>query len=385
MKPYYLFLLIAFISCKKDRAVEPGTVDDYFEKYFGTSNDEFCSGGAVLNDFIYVSGWTDNTLPDNGDMLLYKLDRTGEEVWKKQFGFSSLQEEATGVKVVSGNQLILFGKTLVPGNAPDAYVLKLNENGDELWNVTFGGAAKDFIWDILELPSGNIMCIGVTESYGAGSLDQYLVILDQNGLVISEKTFGALDVDGGSRLALMESGNIMIYGHTRNYSAIDRDLQLIKVNQLGDSLWSKVFYDLNYQESQGFINSQDGGFLYCAHSSSVDPMHQMLIRKTDTLGAVLWEDHIGGVSHDGGEDVLELTSGNVLFLGRTESYGAGGQDIMVNLSNSSGVILDQFIIGGAGDDLAKKIVQIDDSFFVLGHSNSSGAGGYDIFVVKQEF
>jgi len=385
VKPYYVLFLIAFIGCKKDRTLDPNEASGSFEQYFGTSDHEYCSGGAELNGFLYVSGWTDNSLPDNGDMLLYKLDQSGEEIWKKQFGFPSLKEESTGIKVVSGNQLILYGKTSVPGSAPDAYVVKLNENGDELWNVSFGGAAKDFIWDILELPNGNIMCIGVTASFGAAAQDQYLALLDQNGVVISEKTFGETDVDGGSRLALMESGNVMIYGHTRNYSAIDRDLQLIKVNPAGDSLWSKVFYDINYQESQGFINSLDGNFLYCAHSSSIDPMHQMLLRKTDTLGNILWEDHIGGSHHDGGEDVFEMSSGNILFLGRTESHGSGGQDIMINLCNSSGVTLDQYFFGGPADDLAKKVIQIGDSFFVFGHSNSSGAGGYDIFVVKQEF
>lgn len=372
-------ILILFGCSTKEKEVlkTPG-----HEIVFGSPNNEVCSGGVFSDNFIFISGSTDPLLPEHGDFLLMKVDRLGQEVWRKTFGDPVRTEESTGVKALSDGSLLVYGKSATPGGLSDGKLIKVNEAGTLLWSSTFGGFHNDFVWDAIELSNGNIMATGVTQSFGAGALDQYVVLMDRGGRILREITFGGTDVDAGSRLVQLPSGNVMIYGHTRSFGALDRDLLLTKLNDNGDSLWSKVIYDPDYQESQGFIMSKDGGLLYSAHSASLDPAHNMLIRKTDTLGNVIWEDQIGGVAHDGGEDVVELINGDILFMGRSNSFGGTDQDIMVNVTNASGITKDFATYGGGGEDHGEKVLTDGGYFYILGHTDLLGNGVTDLYFIK---
>ena len=63
----------------------------------------------------------------------------------------------------------------------DAWVFKLNENGEILWEKTFGGAGDDRVNSILQNSDGDYILVGWTDSKGAGGGDAWIIKLDSDG------------------------------------------------------------------------------------------------------------------------------------------------------------------------------------------------------------
>ena len=91
----------------------------------------------------------------------------------------------------------------------------------------------------------------------------------------------------------------------------------------------------------------------------------------------------GGSQTDAGNAVAVDSSGNVYVAGSTESYGAGGQDVLVTKYDSTGQFLWAKTWGGGGEEYATSIkVGPDGYLYVTGGTSSFGAGWYDVFLLK---
>ena len=79
-----------------------------------------------------------------------------------------------------------------PGQFFDFYLIKTDENGNLLWDRTYGGVWQEMAYDIKETEDGYVVA-GYTQSYGNGGFEMYLVKTDKNGLV-------SINDDNGSNL-----------------------------------------------------------------------------------------------------------------------------------------------------------------------------------------
>src|SRR5271157_5219401 len=96
-----------------------------------------------------------------------------------------------------------------------------------------------------------------------------------------------------------------------------------------------------------------------------------------------WNQTWGGTGDDEGRGVAVDGSGNAFLVGHTSSYGAGGYDAFLAKYGSTGTQLWNLTIGGAGTDSGQGVA-LDGSgnAFLAGYTNSYGAGGYDGFLAK---
>lgn len=91
----------------------------------------------------------------------------------------------------------------------------------------------------------------------------------------------------------------------------------------------------------------------------------------------------GGTNEDLGKAVIESVNGDIYVAGSTQSYGAGGKDMYIIKTNSFGDVIWYRTIGGASDDEATEIIAASDGgLLILGSTASYGAGGTDVFLVK---
>ena len=60
-------------------------------------------------------------------------------------------------------------------------MLKLDANGNKIWEKTFGGSANDDGKAIIQESSGNYIIAGRTTSYEAGNINVWILKLDVNG------------------------------------------------------------------------------------------------------------------------------------------------------------------------------------------------------------
>ncbi|MDD5110578.1 MAG: alpha/beta fold hydrolase [Patescibacteria group bacterium] len=100
---------------------------------------------------------------------------------------------------------------------------------------------------------------------------------------------------------------------------------------------------------------------------------------------VEWEKTFGGTNWDNGYWVQQTADGGYIVTGVTSSFGAGGRDVYLVKTDASGNLAWQKTFGGVGVDEAFSVQQTsDDGYIMAGWTESFGAGGYDVYVVKTD-
>jgi hypothetical protein len=111
--------------------------------------------------------------------------------------------------------------------------------------------------------------------------------------------------------------------------------------------------------------------------------YDLTLLKFDGSGNLQWAQLAGGSGNESSNAVQQTSDGGYVVAGVTASFGTGGQDALLLKYASSGVLRWARTAGGSGDDTADFVQQTSDGgFIVSGHTNSFGAGGTAVFLLK---
>jgi hypothetical protein len=96
-----------------------------------------------------------------------------------------------------------------------------------------------------------------------------------------------------------------------------------------------------------------------------------------------WNQTFGGSSEDQGYSVQQTSDGGYIIAGYTRSSGAGNADVWLINTSSSGIAAWDKTLGGPNSDYGWSVGQTSDGGCIIaGYTDSYGAGGYDIWLVK---
>jgi len=111
-----------------------------------------------------------------------------------------------------------------------------------------------------------------------------------------------------------------------NYSG-----RLVRTDSKGDTLWSKLYYKDFAVKINSVIKTFDKEFLLVGEIDNkkieFGTYSDGLVIKTDENGNEIWSMTVGGDSHDWFEDAAEISRGQYILTGGTQSYGHGYADI----------------------------------------------------------
>lgn len=159
-----------------------------WQKTFGGSNRDLGLSVEQTRDGGYiVTGFTESFGAGDGDVWLIKTDSRGSEEWDMTFGESNFESGASVVQTEDGGYVIAGYKTVSSENLSGysrifyssrhgrLWLIKTDEKGISLWNRTYGGSGNDWGNCVQETEDGGYVIAGVTESFGAGKEDVWLV------------------------------------------------------------------------------------------------------------------------------------------------------------------------------------------------------------------
>jgi hypothetical protein len=101
-------------------------------------------------------------------------------VWQKTFGGSD-DDRARSVQETIDGGYVVAGYTWSSSKWEDVYILKLDANGNKLWEKTFGGSYDERAYCIQQTRDGGYIVAGYTSSFGVGNYDVYIIKMDANG------------------------------------------------------------------------------------------------------------------------------------------------------------------------------------------------------------
>ncbi|PMQ02381.1 MAG: hypothetical protein CBR30_01695 [Dictyoglomus sp. NZ13-RE01] len=355
-----------------------------WQKTFGGTDEDGANSIQQTSDGGYiVAGYTYSFGAGWSDVYILKLDENGNLLWQKTFGGSS-DDEANSIQQTSDGGYIVAGYTYSFGAGGDVYILKLDADGNLVWKKTFGGSSDDEANSIQQTSDGGYIVAGYTSSFGAGGRDVYILKLDANGNLVWQKTFGGSGWDEAYSIQQTSDSGYIVAGYTESFGDSDEDVYILKIDENGELVWEKIFGGKYYDVVSSIQQTSDGGYIVAGYTKSFGAGgRDVYILKLDANGELVWQKTFGGWGGDEARSIQQTSDGGYIVAGYTTSFGARGSDVYILKLDANGELVWQKNFGGDSSDGAFAIQQTSDGgYIVAGNTESFGAGKSDVYILK---
>ncbi|MCC6012537.1 T9SS type A sorting domain-containing protein [Candidatus Caldipriscus sp.] len=251
---------------------------------------------------------------------------------------------------------------------------------------TYGGTSWDEVSSVQQTSDGGYILAGYTSSFGAGSYDIFFIKTDENGNISWTKTYGGAGGDFSYSVQQTSDGGYIVAGGTNSFGAGGLDIFLIKTDADGNIIWAKTYRGTGDEWARSVHQTSDGGYILAGATNSFSAGgYDILLIKADANGNIIWTKTYGGTNYEDAYFVQQTSDGGYIVVGATNSFGAGGHDIFLIKTDANGNIIWTKTYGGTNYDYAYSVQQTSDGgYIVAGLTTSFGASGYDIFLIKTD-
>jgi len=291
------------------------------------------------------------------------------------------EDVASSIELTADGGYILCGSTASYGVGDrDILVLKTNADGEIEWTGTYGMDSWDRAHGIKQSNDGSYYIAGYIDG-GFGLFDIEVIKIDSIGNILWNKNIGGIEGDELRGISIAPDGGVIVSGYTASFGFGSKDIFLVKFSSDGVKEWERIIGTTEEDHNYSNIVSPQGD-IFLAGFSIYGTYWDATITKTDSLGNVFWSKRYGGSGLERIHSVLELSNDGLIVVGQTNSFGSGGDDILVISTDSEGEVIWSKTFGGNNNEAAYSIVQSpDEGFNIAGFTNSYGFGGYDMFLM----
>jgi hypothetical protein len=194
------------------------------------------------------------------DFMMLKVDQNGQKQWSKKFSDGHVDTSAFDAIEASDGNFYLVGSKRIIHKLEDIRIIKTNSKGKKIWDKTYGGDKDDIGEGIIESENNTFVVVAGTFSYGKAG-DVLLMKINSDGEVIWQNNYGGDKLDklreydgnsvSGRHLTKTPNGGFLVSGSSRSFS--QGGMWVFKTNNSGSLLW-------NY-------NNQDWGGAFSARQA----------------------------------------------------------------------------------------------------------------------
>jgi len=300
-----------------------------WETVHGDDETEAVSTILQTDDGGYLAfGNTDSDGAGKFDFYLVKLNSTGDVIWEKTYGGNRDEKSSDMIETSDGNYFLL-GNSLSFGDGlnADVFLLKVNGEGTELWSTRYGGPNGDSGKKIVATQDGNYSILASTASFGAGGFDFWLIKIDGNGNELWNKTYGGSEDEEGHDIAELPDASLVMVGFTRTFGAGAKDAYIIKTDASGNEIWNQVHGE-NFQDVATNVVSELDGIIYTVTFATSLEGANVFIIKTDLDGSEIWRSQING----GAGDLIINSERHIIDAGSSGKYGNDTEVYFLNVN-----------------------------------------------------
>jgi hypothetical protein len=311
------------------------------------------------------------------------------------------------------------------------FLVSTNSFSQEIeWQNTIGGIWNDQLFSIQQTSDGGYILGGTSSSSisgdklenSYGSYDYWIVKTDSLGAIQWQNTIGGSSGDNLKSVQQTTDGGYILGGESSSSISGDKtevnfgsnftkDYWIVKTDSLGNIIWQNTIGGSDEEELKSIYQTADGGYIIGGNSHSNisgdktensvgnNGYSDFWIIKIDSIGNIVWQNTIGGNSHDQLQSTQQTSDGGCILGGYSASNISGdktencigGYDYWIVKIDMAGNIQWQNTIGAYGFDYLRTIQNTFDGGFLIGGSSHSNIaadktenrkGGYDFWIVK---
>ena len=208
-----------------------------WRRYFGGSNNDriykvlpahdgniMLVGSSESNDFDIKNS------KGSYDYWIVKINNSGEMLWEKSFGGSGIDDGYAATTTNDGNYLIVGSAISNDGDISDSkgnsdvWAIKIDDNGNMLWEKSFGGSGFDVASAITKSAPGfnSYVIVGNSKSSDGdttinnGENDFWVLKIDNSGKLLFEKSLGGSGLDFAYGVVETSDQKIVVIGETES-------------------------------------------------------------------------------------------------------------------------------------------------------------------------
>lgn len=375
-------------------------------RYGGQGEESFFSMLEAPDQDLLLIGFTNSqpgydvsdTSRGGNDYWIVKLNGYGIKEWDRRYGGSGHESARRAVAASGGGYLIagysgsgMTGDKSQPGRGGiDYWVVRIDEQGNKLWDRRYGSPGSDNLWALAATKDGGYILGGVSDGNAGGDKtennrgayeDFWVVKIDSMGNLQWDKTIGASSTDYMTCVLATQDGGYLLGGESWAYLDGDKtdtvyggyDCWVVKLDSSGQKLWDRTFGTADWESVRNMKEYDNGNV------AVIGDRYQMQV--LTPTGELFKELKITAYSS---LDGFELKSdGGFLFSGRT-SAGITDTKSEVNLGQEQTWV---FRCDSMGNKLWDKTIfttksnfgyaiETSDGCYVVGTQTMSGIGGY---------
>lgn len=225
----------------------------------------------------------------------------------------------------------------------EIFILRLDKVGNIIWKKVYGGTGYDDGIVCKQLPDGNFIVAAYTTSNDGNisgnhnsSSDAWLSKLDTNGNIIWSRCYGGSGLDGIKRILVKNDDSFILCGSTTsNDGDVSgqhglEDIWVAALSFVGDISWQACYGGSGYDRCNDAILTNDGGIALVGSTTSIDGhvlnhrpstngFNDFFVMKTDSVGNLLWSSCFGGSGNDFAYSLVSHSDMSYLIGGSTTS------------------------------------------------------------------
>jgi hypothetical protein len=196
-------------------------------------------------------------------------------------------------------------------------------------------------------------------------------------------TYGGIQDDVCSQIKATYDGGYIMIGTTNSFGCGYTDFYAVKVDSLGRHQWSRTYGGSQIQEGFSVAPTSDHGYVFVGFTDSYGAGgYDVFMVKVDSTGKEEWERTYGGSNWDFGYSVQQLPDKGFVICGLTYSFGAGNGDVYIIRTDSNGAAIWTQTAGGANYGIGNSITVVNDSLYaIVGNTTSMGLGDTNAYFI----
>ncbi len=283
-----------------------------FSAAYGGRNADVANAVVEVNDGFMIAGVTNSFGNRTQSIYLSKIAKNGDFIWQKAY-YSDRDDYyiAQDMIRISDTNLLLVGTedhVKFFSSQKDIYLNAINTDGQRNGIKRYGGSDPERANSIIAVTDGYIIA-GLTDTWGNGREDAYVIKIDKDGNRVWHNAFGFKQDETANQIITTDDGGFILVGTSDSDYKNQKNVYVVKLNADGNSEWQSLYGSRENDEGFGIAATDDGYVIAGYTKGTRNYDSDIYLLKIDKRGNVLWEKKYGSSKDDRANAIIKVKGG----------------------------------------------------------------------------